>query len=88
MTLLRSNLLNIGLLDQALAKTLYMGTMGPRPSLLNFVSGLIRECLSSEPPVASQAQFQYCIEMLTNTMQEGKATEQYVLANLICVGSF
>ncbi|KAJ3741975.1 Not1-domain-containing protein [Lentinula detonsa] len=75
-TLLRSSLLNVGLLDQALAKTMYMGSMGPRPSFLNFIAGLIRECLSSEPPVASQAQFQYCIEMLTNTVQEGKATDQ------------
>ncbi|KAJ4488321.1 Not1-domain-containing protein [Lentinula aciculospora] len=74
-TLLRSSLLNVGLLDQALAKTMYMGSMGPRPSFLNFISGLIRECLSSDPPVASQAQFQYCIEMLTNTVQEGKATD-------------
>ncbi|KAJ3762971.1 Not1-domain-containing protein [Lentinula raphanica] len=65
-TLLRSSLLNVGMLDQALAKTMYMGSM----------AGLIRECLSSEPPVASQAQFQYCIEMLTNTVQEGKATDQ------------
>ncbi|KAJ3775594.1 Not1-domain-containing protein [Lentinula raphanica] len=75
-TLLRSSLLNVGMLDQALAKTMYMGSMGPRPSFLNFIAGLIRECLSSEPPVASQAQFQYCIEMLTNTVQEGKATDQ------------
>ncbi|KAF9070373.1 Not1-domain-containing protein [Rhodocollybia butyracea] len=73
-TLLRSSLLNVVHLDQALAKTLF--SMGPRPSLLNFISGLIRECLSNEPPVASQAQFQYCIEVLTNTTQEGKATDQ------------
>ncbi|KIK63773.1 hypothetical protein GYMLUDRAFT_71891 [Collybiopsis luxurians FD-317 M1] len=73
-TLLRSSLLNVGLLDQALAKTLY--SMGPRPSLLNFICGLIRECLSSDPPVASRAQFQYSIEMLLSATQEGKATEQ------------
>lgn len=76
-TLLRSSLLDVGALDQALAKTMYMGSMGPRPSFLNFISGLIRECLSSDPPVASQAQFKYCIEMLTNTIQEGNATDQY-----------
>ncbi|KAJ4501745.1 Not1-domain-containing protein [Lentinula lateritia] len=75
-TLLRSSLLDVGALDQALAKTMYMGSMGPRPSFLNFISGLIRECLSSDPPVASQAQFKYCIEMLTNTIQEGNATDQ------------
>ena len=78
-TLLRSGLVNIAQQDQQLAKFLYTD---PRPSLLNFATGLVRECLSSYPPIASQSQFQYTLEILTQLAQAGKANDEYVLIPL------
>jgi len=72
-TLLRSGLVNTTLQDQQLAKNLFTD---PRPSLLNFAAGLIRECLSSDPPVASQSQFTFSIEILGQLAQTGKANEE------------
>ncbi|KAJ7286002.1 Not1-domain-containing protein [Mycena rebaudengoi] len=72
-TLLRSHLVNVELQDQQLAKTLFTD---PRPTLLNYVAALIRECLSSEPPTATQAQFRYSIEVLNSLSQAGKANEE------------
>lgn len=71
--LLRSGLVSIQQEDQQLAKFLYTD---PRPSLLNFSAGLIRECLSSDPPVASQAQFAFTLEILTQLAQGGKANDE------------
>src|ERR1700722_837826 len=70
-TLLRSGLVNVTLQDDQLAKNLYSD---PRPSLMNFAAGLIRECLSSDPPVASQNQFPFSIEALSQLAQSGKAS--------------
>ncbi|KII88902.1 hypothetical protein PLICRDRAFT_109994 [Plicaturopsis crispa FD-325 SS-3] len=72
-TLLRSGLVNTTLQDQQLAKILFTD---PRPSLMNFAAGLIRECLSAEPPVASQNQFAYSIEILGNLAATGKANDE------------
>lgn len=72
-TLLRSGLVNTVLQDQQLAKILFTE---PRPSLLDFAASLIRECLSSDPPVASQSQFTYSIEILGQLAQSGKANEE------------
>ncbi|KAJ8581212.1 Not1-domain-containing protein [Rhizopogon salebrosus TDB-379] len=72
-TLLRSGLVNTSLQDQQLAKNLFTD---PRPSLQNFAAGLIRECLSSDPPVASQSQLTYSIEVLGQLAQAGKANEE------------
>jgi CCR4-NOT transcription complex subunit 1 len=72
-TLLQSGLVDIPLQDQQLAKSLFTD---PRPSLLNFASALIRECLSTDPPVASQSQFAYSIEVLGQLGQSGKANEE------------
>ena len=74
-TLLKSNLVNISQEDQQLAKLLYTD---PRPSLQNFAAGLIRECLSSDPPLATQVQFQYALDALSQLAQAGKANEEYV----------
>jgi CCR4-NOT transcription complex subunit 1 len=71
--LLRSSLLPITLFDQALAKTLFSD---PRPILQNFTAGLIRECLTIEPPVASQDQLTLSIEVLVGLEQK---TAEYVL---------
>lgn len=88
-TLLQSGLVNISLQDQQLAKSLFTE---PRPSLLNFAAALIRECLSTDPPVASQSQFAYSIEVLGQLSQSSKANDEWVqdyfsnstLSHLIC----
>ncbi|KAI6129122.1 Not1-domain-containing protein [Pisolithus croceorrhizus] len=72
-TLLRSGLVNVSLQDQQLAKSLFQD---PRPSLQTFAAGLVRECLSSEPPVVSQNQLTYTIEVLGQLVQTGKANEE------------
>ncbi|KAJ7929302.1 Not1-domain-containing protein [Mycena leptocephala] len=72
-TLLRSNLVNTSLQDQQLAKVLFTD---PRPTLLNYVAALVRECLSSDPPVATQNQFHYSIEVMNQLSQSGKANEE------------
>ncbi|KAF8644127.1 hypothetical protein AX16_008656 [Volvariella volvacea WC 439] len=72
-TLLRGGILNPTLHDQQLAKVLLSD---PRPLLLNYVAGLIRECLSSDPPVATQAQFTYCIDVLDRLAETGKGNEE------------
>lgn len=72
-TLLRSGLLNITLLDQQLAKMLYTD---PRPNLLNYTTALVRESLTCEPPITSQGQFTYCVEMLEQLANSGKGNEE------------
>ncbi|KAG6854973.1 hypothetical protein C0991_009796 [Blastosporella zonata] len=72
-TLLRSGLIDVSPQDQQLAKTLLAD---PRPNLLNFTVNLIRECLSSDPPVASQSQFAYSIEILNQLSQSGRAIDE------------
>ncbi|KAG9318169.1 Not1-domain-containing protein [Chiua virens] len=71
-TLLRSGLVNTSLQDQQLAKSLFQD---PRPTLQSFAAGLVRECLTSDPPVATQNQFAYTIEVLGQLVQAGKASE-------------
>ncbi|EKM82840.1 hypothetical protein AGABI1DRAFT_97790 [Agaricus bisporus var. burnettii JB137-S8] len=70
--LLKSQLINIGVTDQQLAKSL---SSDPRPSLLTYAAGLIRECLTADPPVASQHQFPYTIDVLDQISKAGKANE-------------
>ncbi|KAI0781233.1 Not1-domain-containing protein [Trametes elegans] len=72
-TLLRSGLVNITQEDQQLAKLLYTD---PRPTLQTFAAGLIRECLAADPPLATQAQFSYSLEILTQLAQSGKANDE------------
>lgn len=59
--------------DQQLAKFLYAD---PRPSLLTFAAGLIRECLSSDPPVASQSQLMYTLDALGHLAQTKQANDE------------
>lgn len=75
MTLLRSGLITIAQQDQQLAKLL---SGDQRPSLQNFAAGLIRECLTCDPPLASQSQFSFTIEVLTQIAQSGKGHDEYV----------
>ena len=72
-TLLRSGLVNMVQEDQQLAKFLYAD---PRPTLLTFAAGLVRECLSNDPPIASQSQFVYTLDALTQIAQAGKANDE------------
>jgi CCR4-NOT transcription complex subunit 1 len=72
-TLLRSGLISIAQQDQQLAKFLFADA---KPSLQNFATGLIRECLTCDPPLASQSQFSVTIEVLSQIMQSGKANEE------------
>ena len=78
-TLLRSGLVTISQEDQQLAKLLYSD---PRPSLLNFAAGLIRECLAADPPLATQAQFSYSLEALNQLAQQGKTNDESVFVRI------
>lgn len=84
-TLLRSGLVNISLQDQQLAKNLFQD---PRPTLQAFAAGLVRECLVADPPVASQNQLTYTIEVLNQLLQAGKANEEYVYPLFQCIISW
>ena len=72
-TLLRSGLISIAQQDQQLAKFLFADA---KSTLQNFAAGLIRECLTCDPPLASQSQFSFTIEVLSQIMQSGKANEE------------
>lgn len=78
-TLLGSGLVNVNLQDQQLAKLLFED---PRPVLMTFTANLIRECLSSDPPVATQGQFVFSLEILNQLAQAGNSNEEYVVYNL------
>lgn len=72
-TLLRSGLITAAQLDQQLAKFMYTN---PRPALLAFTAGLIRECFSADPPLAGREQVPFSLEVLTQLAASGKATEE------------
>jgi hypothetical protein len=74
-TLLRFRLIPVSDQDQQLAKSLYED---PRQSLQNFTAGLIRECLTTTPPIATQAEYNHTLRALAELVQSGKATEAYV----------
>jgi CCR4-NOT transcription complex subunit 1 len=74
-TLLRSGLISITQQDQQLAKLLFADA---KSTLQNFATGLIRECLTCDPPLASQSQFRFTIEVLSQIMQTRKANEEWV----------
>ena len=72
--LLRSGLVTVSQEDQQLAKLLFSD---PRPSLQSFAAGLIRECLAADPPLASQGQFSFSLEVLNQLAQSGKTNDEY-----------
>lgn len=86
MTLLRSRLITVTDEDLQLAKWLYSNA-NARPNLQDFTAGLIRDCLTSDPPIAVQHQFQYTLDALTQIMRTNKATESYVtsIRKIICM---
>ncbi|EMD38674.1 hypothetical protein CERSUDRAFT_82953 [Gelatoporia subvermispora B] len=71
-TLLRSGLVTVNQEDQQLYKLLAADS---RLNLQNFAADLIRECLTSDPPVAMQTQFAYTVDILSQLAQAGKANE-------------
>lgn len=75
-TLLRNGLITITDEDMQLAK--WLG-LNPRPSLQDFAAGFLRECLTMEPPLASRQTVPYALDALQELVQNGKATEQYVV---------
>jgi CCR4-NOT transcription complex subunit 1 len=46
---------------------------------MNFTASLIRQCLSTDPPVATQGQFVFSLEILNQLEQAGKATDECVI---------
>ena len=76
-TLLRSGLITVTDEDIQLAKWLYANA-SPRPNLQDFAANLIRDCLTHEPPIAHQTQFQYSIDALVSIVKANKATETCV----------
>lgn len=84
LTLLKCNLVNVAQQDQQMAKMVFND---PRPLLQNFAAGLIRACLSSAPPIASQGSFPYTLEVLASLVESRKANEEcvhsFIKANLI-----
>jgi len=73
LALLRGGLLQVWQEDEQLSKFIYKD---PRPTLLNFTASLIRECLSSDPPIATRQQFTLSIEALAQAIQLGRGTEE------------
>jgi CCR4-NOT transcription complex subunit 1 len=58
-----------------MAKNLYND---PRPSLQTFVAALIRECMSTDPPVALRAELHGSIEALSALVNSGEAVDEWV----------
>lgn len=71
--LLRGGLIDVWQQDERLSKFIYKD---PRPILLNFAASLIRECLFTEPPLASSQQFALSVEALASSIHLGRVTEE------------
>ncbi|KZT20259.1 Not1-domain-containing protein [Neolentinus lepideus HHB14362 ss-1] len=71
--LLRSGLVSVASQDEQLAKSLHNDA---RPALLEFAAGLIRECLSCEPPIGSQSLWAFTIDALDQFSRVGKANAE------------
>lgn len=75
-TLLRNGLVTITDEDMQLAKWLGLNA---RPSLQDFAAGFLRECLTTDPPLATRQSVPYALDALQELVQKGNATEQYVI---------
>ncbi|KIJ29884.1 hypothetical protein M422DRAFT_214789 [Sphaerobolus stellatus SS14] len=73
--LIRGSLVTIWQEDEQLSKFIYKD---PRPSLLNFTASFIRECLTTDPPVATRQELALSIEALAQVVQVGRGTEEAV----------
>ncbi|KAJ2931428.1 hypothetical protein H1R20_g5724, partial [Candolleomyces eurysporus] len=72
-TLLRCGLLNFEAHDQLLSKSIFAD---PRPSLIAYAVGLIRESLTGDPPALPRNYFQYTIDFMTQLSNANKATDE------------
>ena len=72
---MRSSLISISVTDQQLAKSL---STDPHLNLITYATGLIRECSTADPPVATQAHFAYTIDTLNQMFKAGKANDEFV----------
>jgi CCR4-NOT transcription complex subunit 1 len=54
-----------------------------RASLQDFAAGLIRECLSATPAIASQKSFEKTLRTLAQLSAAGRATEEWVLPSRV-----
>jgi CCR4-NOT transcription complex subunit 1 len=70
--LFKSGLLKVAQQDHHLSRLL----ANPRPLLQTYVAGLIRECVTSNPPVAAHQQFVSCVPRLLELYREGTANEE------------
>ncbi|GAA5967764.1 hypothetical protein JCM8115_006439 [Rhodotorula mucilaginosa] len=70
--LLQSRFINVAELDLQLAKSVVRDF---RPSVVDFVAGLLAACLAEVPPVATREQFANSFEALNQAVREGKATD-------------
>ena len=66
-------MLNFELHDQLLSKSIFTE---PRPSLIAYAVGLIREALTGDPPALPRNYFQYTIDFLTQLSNANKATDE------------
>jgi CCR4-NOT transcription complex subunit 1 len=70
-----SGLISVTQQDQQLAKFLFDDA---KLTLQSFTTGLIREHLTCDPPLVSQSQFRFTVEVLNQTVQTGRANEGWV----------
>ncbi|GAA5866964.1 hypothetical protein JCM3774_003736 [Rhodotorula dairenensis] len=70
--LLQSRFINVAELDLQLAKSVVRDF---RPSVVDFVAGLLAACLAEVPPVATREQFANSFEALNQAVRQGKATD-------------
>lgn len=77
--MLRNGLVSVAQEDKQLASFL---NNDPRPTLQNFAAGLIRECLSSDPPVASHTHFAATLGALTSLVSTNKANDEFVTVHI------
>lgn len=73
--LIRGGLVDPWQHDERLSKFIYKD---PRPNLLNFAAGFIRESLTSDPPVITRQQCALSVGALAHSVQLGHATDEYV----------
>lgn len=72
--LIKAGLINASDQDTQLAKLIENG----RPTVIDFTTKLIRECVLKEPQYASRNDFMHSIDALTRLTQRGKAPETVI----------
>jgi len=69
--LIKAGLINVNDQDTQLAKLIENG----RPTVIDFTTKLIRECVLRDPPYAKRSDFVNSLDALNRLMQRGKASE-------------